>query len=80
MDANKLSRLRECNFQIKKCCLLCVSFRKGIDLWGTCKVQTYFHLKHKEERELSVHALGYCPEWITNQLLFYDAWKEFMED
>lgn len=80
MDTNKLQKLREIKFILRKTCLLCINFNKGIDLWGTCKIHTYFHLKHKEERQLSVHALGDCPVWEETPVLYFDSnWDEFFD-
>jgi hypothetical protein len=81
MDKNKLTALRKQKFKLKKVCMLCIHFNKGQNLWGTCRMHSYYHLKHKSERELSVHALGYCRHFMRNARLtpFGDSWEEFME-
>lgn len=81
MDTNKLAALRDVKFKLKKTCMFCIEFNKGEGLWGTCKIHTYYHLKHRDVRELSVHALGYCTHWMRNPNIdpFGSSWEEFIE-
>lgn len=67
MDANKLKVLREIGYSIPKVCGLC----RHADLvagWGMCNIQTYHHLKHDEERYLSIYEHGSCPKWEKSVL------------
>jgi len=81
MDANKLKKLKEIGFELKRTCLTCKNFHKGQDAFGTCAEHSYFHLKHQETRELSVHSLGFCPEWEVSTFVdpVGSSWWEFYE-
>jgi hypothetical protein len=62
MDANKLVKLREVEFVIRKTCGICTygRFVDGRD-WGTCAKHSYTHVKHVgPDRGMSVHRSGYC--------------------
>lgn len=81
MDANKLKKLKEIGFTLKRTCATCEYFNKGQDQFGTCRKHSYFHLKHQDFRELSVHSLGFCPDWKVSE--YVDpvglTWHEFYE-
>ena len=63
MDKNKAKRITEIGLSIGKCCHTCQHF-SGPNLrgFGTCGEFTYFHLKHQEERQLSVHETHFCDD------------------
>jgi hypothetical protein len=66
MDANKLKKLKEIKYQIRKCCGTCKHANFPANDWSTCQFHTYQHQKHTVEmRNLSVNSYGYCPsfEW-----------------
>lgn len=62
MDKNKLKVLQDIEYQVKRTCGTCInaSIKPATD-WGTCKIWTYEHLKHTEERsQLSINRYGQC--------------------
>lgn len=68
MDANKLEKLKEIGYQVKKVCGLCnhSEFEVGSE-WGVCKIYTYEHKKHADsKRELSINKMGGCPSFEAN--------------
>jgi hypothetical protein len=80
MDENKAKKLIESGYKVQACCGLCFHFREGNlhGLFGTCKLLSYEHLKHKETRELSVTRYGVCSRYSFNpdkkeQLHFYSS-------
>jgi hypothetical protein len=87
MDANKLQKLRQISYKIKKCCGTCEYGQFGLihaeNVWGQCKLHNYDHLKHADSRrQLSINQFGYCSkfkwnEWIYNGSLH--RWEEFLE-
>lgn len=84
MDANKLAKLQEIGYEVKKCCGLCSQFKptsRG-NIFGFCYDWTYTHLKHKDERYLGVSCFGVCPEFEPNQgfLTQLHGFAELMED
>lgn len=85
MDDNKLNKLREIGYTIRKCCGNCL--HNNLDTnWGTCGVQFYEHKKHEggaksSKRNLSIHETGYCEKWEQCTFSNLDTWhfKEFYE-
>jgi hypothetical protein len=69
MDKNKLDKLREINYTVKKCCGNCTfSYIKTDKLFGVCKKYNYDHLKHcGESRQLSVNRYGFCLCHVVNE-------------
>ena len=67
MDANKLEKLKQIKYRIRDCCGLCIHADLAPDGWGTCLKFTYNHLKHKEERQLSIHMFGSCGYFIAEE-------------
>ena len=64
MDRNKAKRVIEVGLRVAKCCGTCQEFESGSQRggWGTCRVFTYIHEKHKGERQLSVHRAHFCDD------------------
>ena len=64
MDENKLEKLKQEKFKIKRCCAFCLHRNFGgihANQWGTCKKHSYEHKKHSDKkRELSITRFGYC--------------------
>lgn len=92
MDKNKLTKLREINYTVRRCCSNCMygSFSKmsasagsrPIGIFGTCSLHKYLHLKHTESiRDLSINVNGYCKkhEFIPDFLFYINHYKEFVE-
>jgi len=61
MDNNKLSTLHSIGYKILECCGTCENsnFDSGRE-FGTCSKYTYSHLKHQNQRQLSIHIFGSC--------------------
>ena len=79
MDENKTGKLREIEYTIRKTCNNCrYSFFIG-DNWGVCKKHTYYHLKHKEIRKLSINRYGYCKDWEEMPYLDFGLFEEFFD-
>lgn len=66
MDANKFNKLQEIGYEIRQTCDTCVHAELSSDGWGVCKLHLYTHLKHGDERELSIHRTGHCPEYSAD--------------
>lgn len=81
MDANKLEKLKEIGYQIKKTCALCKhsKFVKGSS-FGDCSVFTYDHLKHQSTKPLSVNVNGSCPKWEMKIVHDLHAFEQLIED
>jgi len=85
MDANKLEVLRNEGYTIKPCCGLCKhGYFTNPSHWGVCKIKFYEHLKHEDQRELSVNEFGKCKhgfEWMTTKVQGFinNKWDEFLE-
>lgn len=84
MDKNKLQKLKDINFSIRKCCGNCTSgkFLSGND-WGTCTWHVYKHEKHTggqkgSVRELSTNKYGHCLSHVWNGT-FIDSLNSFKE-
>lgn len=66
MDENKRKTLREIGYEIPSSCFTCAhgefnTLKSMSDLWGSCAIQEYQHLKHTgEKRRLSIYAGGRC--------------------
>lgn len=77
MDENKRNKLTQINYKIKPCCGMCVhSSIPSSGHWGTCNIHQYDHLKHSggnksSQRDLSIHAFGYCSDFKHNTSLDY---------
>jgi len=69
MDENKLAKLQEIGYEIKKCCGLCSQFKPTVrgNIFGFCYDQVYTHLKHGDERYLSVNCFGVCSKFKMNR-------------
>jgi hypothetical protein len=89
MDENKLAKLREVEYKIPRTCRWCRHFQirkewmANLTDWTVCRKHAYFHLKHQDERQMSISAYGTCPNWKPfNDLLvrtFGHGWMEFLE-
>lgn len=82
MDANKLQKLKDIKYSIRKTCGNCKfgCFKASCD-WGTCSIYTYFHLKHEKEKSLSINISGFCRghEYHKDCKRAYEHFKEFKE-
>ena len=83
MDDNKLHKLREIGYTVRKCCGTCnhrrFEFRAE---WGTCKINKYEHKKHTgEPRELSIQMYGSCGDYEMENIFeaATEHYKEFYE-
>ena len=81
MDANKRLRLNEIGYEFRHTCGRCVYAELSHDGWGTCALYSYEHLKHKEERQLSIHRSGWCPSYVRDDATqatnaHYQEWDE----
>lgn len=68
MDANKLEKLKQIKYQVRKVCGLCIfaEFPQA-DGWGTCDLYKYAHQKHADSvRQLSITQFGGCPSFEAN--------------
>lgn len=65
MDANKLIKLREVGYVVRKTCGNCVFSKLNPSTgWGTCALHAYEHQKHSEaQRQMSIVASGRCTSW-----------------
>lgn len=86
MDKNKLEKLKEIEYAIRKCCGRCLHADLAVNGWGTCLLHTYEHKKHEggdkgSERQLSINQYGHCPEFELDDLSDVDTWhfKELYE-
>ena len=79
MDQNELKTLNKIDYQIRGCCKLCANVRNSSGSFSTCKLHKYFHLKHQEERELSVYMYGYCDSFKLDQSALND-WLMFTKE
>ncbi len=69
MDENKRLKLVEIGYEIRPTCITCVHgrFDNVFEIFGTCKLHSYEHLKHSaKKRELSVFKSGCCTEHEMN--------------
>lgn len=65
MDANKLKKLKEIGYEVRRGCGNC-KHASLYGFWGTCLIKEYAHLKHTNaDRKLSVNSHGCCDdhEW-----------------
>jgi hypothetical protein len=63
MDENKLNLLKVINYEMVRCCGICVhgEFNNRHSDFGTCQVNTYRHKKHSgDKRYLSINRFGKC--------------------
>ena len=87
MDDNKLHKLREIGYTIRKCCGTCLHATfKGNSSWGTCGIFTYDHKKHtgggkSSTRALSISTYGSCKSFEIEPFeeVNLDHYKEFHE-
>jgi len=84
MDANKLKKLQEVGYTIKRTCFNCayVASNKVSSGFSTCNKFGYRHLKHADSfRRLSTHMSGCCTEheWDADFLNFIHGFAEFKE-
>jgi hypothetical protein len=87
MDSNKLAKLRDVKYKIPRTCRWCKHLGTdrvgGLTGWTTCNIHTYFRLKHKNKRHMSIHACGSCSDWEANEKYlireFGHGWLEFLE-
>lgn len=85
MDANKLTKLKEIGYVVRKTCDNCehIVFSRSPNGFSTCLVHMYNHQKHtKSKRELSVSAYGYCNQhrWRENMDAMLGGFDELKED
>ncbi len=86
MDANKLSKLHEINYTIKKCCGICAHSAfsdRDPSLFATCVMFYYDHEKHSNAlRNLSVTRYGYCDSFKQSRYLEtrLDKFFKFVEE
>jgi hypothetical protein len=83
VDANKLKKLQEVRYQIRKCCGTCKNASFPANDWSTCQIHKYQHLKHSvETRNLSINAYGHCDDfdWSQEYLDQIDTWLGFLEE
>ena len=83
MDENKLNKLRDIGYTLRKCCGTCkhryFEFRAE---WGTCNIHEYKHKKHTDDvRGLSIHLYGFCADYRMENLHeeITKHYKEFYE-
>lgn len=85
MDANKLKKLREIDYEVRECCGMCVSFRGNkATFWGTCSINSYKHKKHiVEDRQLSISVFGWCEHFsldtISKSSIDLGGFTEFLK-
>lgn len=87
MDDNKLNKLREIEYTIRKSCGECEHGAfNGNNSWGTCVIHRYSHKKHDgggkgSDRELSIYQHGACEDFVRNTFyeLATEHFKEFYE-
>lgn len=86
MDNNKLNKLRDIGYTVRKCCGRCVHADLSTNGWGTCMNNTYEHKKHEggdkgSERQLSINQYGYCKEFELCEFSDLETWhyKELYE-
>ena len=65
MDENKRQKLKDIGYVIPGTCGQCKHgrFAEMSDGWGECGVHMYQHLKHTDERFLTVHTSGQCAQF-----------------
>lgn len=70
MDENKLEKLKQIAYVVRKTCGTCNSFRaEGSREFGICVRYDYAHLKHTgPRRNLSVSCHGVCNEFEMNEV------------
>lgn len=87
MDDNKLHKLRDIGYTIRKCCGICIhgNFKLHTD-WGVCSEHDYEHKKHTggekgSERSLSIHRYGSCKLFSPRgeTLVYIDHFREFYD-
>lgn len=82
MDQNKEQKLRDIGYEINQVCGLCKYSLFPNNDWGTCSLHVYDHKKHDGIHQLSIHKLGYCPEFsqdsvMTQPLIHYQEFFQF---
>jgi len=83
MDENKLKKLEDIGYKIKRTCALCKNseFPSFTAIWGVCKIQNYSHLKHTDaNRQLSICRYGQCGKFELNENIDFGKFNCFIED
>lgn len=82
MDTNKLIVLNKIGYHPVKCCGVCANaeFQYG-SVFGVCKVYTYIHNKHGNERKLSIHKYGMCngDKFVKGEREAVDDFNSYLE-
>ena len=64
MDKNKLLKLVEVKYSIRKVCGNCIHSQfSGEDDWGECQEHRYHHIKHDVSKGISIHRFGLCDQY-----------------
>jgi len=81
VDENKAIRLRKLGYKLHKTCGRCKfgNLTKNTR-WGSCKLHTYFHLKHQKEMPLSINASGVCDDFEVSPLDDIHGFAEFEKE
>lgn len=82
MDENKLIKLKDVGYTVKKVCALCrYSLFAPHKLFGVCTAYEYTHQKHTgPDRRLSILKFGYCNDFKRDYTTNFGAWEEFFEE
>lgn len=84
MDANKLLKLKEVEYKHQGTCNICLygDFKEPKNSFGVCLLHEYFHMKHGENRSLSINRNGVCKDvklenlkMDVNTFIFFDDLK-----
>ena len=81
MDENKLIKLKDIDYTIKKVCALCGhSLFTPHNLFGICTAYNYSHQKHTgPDHQLSIYKFGHCNNFKRNYDVDLGAWDEFVD-
>lgn len=81
MDENKRKKLIDIGYEIHKTCSLCIHSRFNGQTFGDCIVQTYYHKKHEDTKQLSIHESGSCPKFEIDPIreMFMHKFSEFIK-
>lgn len=81
MDQNKINKLVDIGYEVKKVCGNCKHFTQYEDMhFGECDAHEYTHLKHSGgKRKLSVVQYGTCASWeLSPDLEYLHGFKQFL--
>lgn len=83
-DENKFEKLRSIGYRIPITCGLCIHGPWPAEVWGTCDLHKYQHLRQdnpNEGRGISVHVSGTCSSAAPDPNMFKSlgAHIEFLE-